>query len=200
MSEAQPIEGQFPPDQLQQDLRFVRQAVARRESATRRPVAIYWVWAVYVLVGYSLIDLAPRYCGLFFLVAGVVGGILSAMLGHRAGRRSGEVDCEMGRRAMLHWMVGILLAIAATFGLAAVIPALRGPAGSQVLVVMIGLDYFLAGVHFDRNFLWLGPVLMAGGILVGLFPHYGWTGLGVVIALGLIVPTLFSSRPAPAGA
>ena len=33
MSEAQPIEGQFPPEQLQQDLRFVRQAVARRESA-----------------------------------------------------------------------------------------------------------------------------------------------------------------------
>ena len=64
---------------------------------------------------------------------------------------------------------------------------------------MIGLDYFLAGVHFDRNFLWLGPVLMAGGILVGLFPQYGWTGLGVVIALGLIVPTLFGFAAAAGG-
>jgi hypothetical protein len=195
MSEAQPVEGPFQ-GQLQEDLRFVREAVARREAAVRRPVAIYWVWAVYVLVGYSMIDLAPRYCGWFFMIGGVVGGILSAVLGRRAQRRTGEQDREMGRRAMLHWLVGILLAVAGTFGLAAVIPALRGSAGSQVLVVMIGIVYFLAGVHFDRNFLWLGPVLIAGGILVGLIPRYGWTGLGVVIALGLIVPTLFDSRPA----
>ena len=197
MSEAQPVEGQFQ-GQLQEDLRFVREAVARREAAARPPVAIYWVWAVYVLVGYSMIDLVPRYCGLFFMIGGVVGGIITTILARRAQHRTGEQDRETGRRAMLHWFVGILLAIAATFGLAAVIPALRGSAGSQVLVVMIGIDYFLAGVHFDRNFLWLGPVLMAGGILVGLFPHYGWTGLGVVIALGLIVPTLFAPRQARA--
>lgn len=199
MSEAQPVEGPFP-GQLQEDLRFVREAVARREAAVRRPVAIYWVWAVYVLVGYSLIDLAPRYCGWFFLIAGVVGGIISAIIGRRAERRIGEQDREAGRRVTLHWILGILLAIAGTFGLAALIPALRGPAGSQVLVVMIGVVYFLAGVHFDRNFLWLGPVLVAGGILVGLFPRYGWTGLGVVIALGLVVPTLFGSRAARAAA
>src|SRR5947207_12688669 len=97
MSEAQPVEGQFP-GQLQEDLRFVREAVARREAAVRRPVAIYWVWAVYVLIGYSLIDLAPRYCGWFFLIAGVVGGVLSAALGRRSERRIGEQDREAGRR------------------------------------------------------------------------------------------------------
>src|SRR4051794_19103849 len=185
MSEVQPVEGQFQ-GQLQEDLRFVREAVARREAAARPPVAIYWVWAVYVLVGYSMIDLAPRYCGWFFMIGGVVGGILSAMLGRRAQHRTGEHDREMGRRAMLHWMVGILLAIAGTFGLAAVIPALRGSAGSQVLVVMIGIVYFLAGVHFDRNFLWLGPVLIAGGVLVGLFPPYGWAGVGGGGAFGVV--------------
>jgi hypothetical protein len=78
--------------------------------------------------------------------------------------------------------------------LSAVIPGLRGTVGGQLIVVMIGLVYFLAGVHFDRNLLWLGPVLVAGGVLVGLVPRYGWTGLGVVIAAGLVIPTLFPPR------
>ena len=44
--------------QLHDDLRFVREAVSRGDSP-RRPAAIYVVWAVYVLVGYTLIDLYP---------------------------------------------------------------------------------------------------------------------------------------------
>src|SRR4051794_41981130 len=85
MSEAQPVEGQFQ-GQLQEDLRFVREAVAHREASARPPITIYWVWAVYVLVGYSMIDLAPRYCGWFFMIGGVVGGTLSTVLGRRADR------------------------------------------------------------------------------------------------------------------
>ena len=63
---------------------------------------------------------------------------------------------------------------------------------------MIGLVYFLAGVHLDRNFLWLGPVLIVGGVLVGMAPRYGWTILGVVVALGLVVPSFFPPRRAAA--
>ena len=49
-------------------------------------------------------------------------------------------------------------------------------------------------VWVDANMLWLGPVLMVGGVVVGFVPHYGWTSLGVVIALGLVVPTLLQGR------
>jgi hypothetical protein len=180
--------------QLHDDLRFVRDAVARREGPQRRPAAIYAVWAVYVLVGYTLLDVYPRAAGWFFLAGGIVGFILSAFLARRAAKQQGERDADEARRSLLHWGVGIVLAIAAAFALASVIPPLRGTASGQLIVVMIGLVYFLAGVHFDRNFLWLGPVLIAGGVLVGLAPRYGWTALGVVIALGLVVPTLFPAR------
>ena len=176
------------PQQLSQDLHFVREAVNRREVAGKSPAPILYVWAVYVLVGYTMIDFWPQASGWFFMAGGIAGGILSGILGKRAGRRIGEHDRERGRRAMLHW-----------FG--ATVPALRAPSATQVLaqifVVMIGLDYFLAGVHLDRHFLWLGPIVMAGGVLVGLFPHYGWTGLGVVIALGLVAPTFFPPHHAP---
>jgi hypothetical protein len=183
-------------NQLHDDLRFVRDVVTRGDPPARGPAGIYLLWAVYVLVGYTLIDVQPRASGWFFLVAGVLGGIGSWFIGRRVARREGAYDRREARRALLHWGAGIVLAIACAMALGAVMPALRGQAVGQLVVVMIGLVYFLAGVHFDPNFLWLGPVLMVGGIVVGFVPHYGWTALGAVIALGLVVPTLLPSRRA----
>src|SRR5690349_15264303 len=93
--------------QMQQDLRFVKDAVARREQTAGRPIAVYWVWAIYVLVGYALIDFAPHICGWFFMFGGIAGGVLSAMLARRVQRQLGEVDLQESRRSMLHFMGGI---------------------------------------------------------------------------------------------
>src|SRR5436190_18100807 len=180
--------------QMHEDLKFVREAVTRREQPARKPVLVYYVWAAYVLVGYTMLDFTPRLAGWFFLAGGVLGGVLSAALARRAAHQAGEYDRGEMRRTALHWAGGIVLAIVGAMALAAVIPPLRGTAAGQLIVVMIGLVYFLAGVHFDRNFLWLGPVLIVGGVVVGFVPHYGWTSLGIVIALGLVVPTLFPPR------
>jgi hypothetical protein len=180
--------------QMHDDLKFVRQAVARHERHPRNAPLIYYVWAVYVLVGYTMLDFAPAMAGWWFLAGGIVGGLLSRSLARRAAKLEGEYDRDDLRRTGLHWAGGVLLAIGAAVALASVVPALRGTAMGQLIVVMIGLVYFLAGVHFDRNLLWLGPVLIVGGVLVGLAPRYGWTALGVVIALGLVVPTLFPTR------
>jgi hypothetical protein len=190
--------------QIHDDLKFVREAVSRHDRQPPRATSIYWIWAVYVLVGYTMLDLAPNYAGWFFLIGGIVGGIISAIIGKRASQQAGEIARADARREALHWFGGIVLIFAGVFGLATVIPALRGPAGGQLIAVMFGFLYFFTGVHFDRNFLWLGPVLMAGGIVVGMVPRYGWTGLGIIVALGLVVPTLFPRRPqmqsAPAAA
>ena len=182
--------------QIHEDLSFVRDAVTRRERPYRAPAGIAYIWAAYVLVGYTMIDVMPQACGWFFMFGGFAGGILSGILGKRAAQATGERDHDLARRAMLHWMAGILLAVVTTFALAWAIPSLRGSQGSQVLVAMIGLVYFLGGVHFERHYLWLGPVLIAGAVLVGFVPHYGWTALGAVIAAGLVIPTFFKPRSA----
>ena len=64
--------------QLERDLRFVRETVQRREAPrpSSRSVMIYW--ALHVAIGYTLIDVAPRYAGLWFLIGGILGGIFSA--------------------------------------------------------------------------------------------------------------------------
>ena len=181
--------------QLQDDLSYVRQAVARRDRPNRPPAGIYWVWAVYVLVGYTLIGFRPAIANWFFLVGGVIGGIASWFLGRRHSLRHGQHDMAEVRRLYLHWLGGILLAVATAMALAILFPEFRGVRSGQLVVVMIGLVYFLAGAHWDRNLLWLGPVLMAGGVAVGQFPQrYGWPALGVIIFLGLVVPTLLPAR------
>lgn len=187
-------------EQIQQDLQFVRQAVGDQTRTDHPPTAIYGVWATYVMVGYALIDFYPAASGWFFLIGGVAATLLSWLLGKRYAYALGEVDRPKARRRVGHFIGGIALAIIGSAALAAVIPALRGSAGGQVIVVMIGLVYFLGGVHFDRNLLWLGPVLMAGGVLVGLVSRYGWTALGAVIAAGLVLPPLLSHRPRAAKA
>lgn len=179
--------------QIHDDLRFVRQAMSRRERWMRGPVGIYWVWAVYVLVGYTLLDFRPEAGNWSLMIGGFVGAALSAWIGRRWSQRTGEIDWDYARRAWLHFSA-IALAVFSSLALGAVNRELRGQVIGQVIVVMIGLIYFMAGVHFDRNFLWLGPVVIVGGILVGLAPHYAWTCLGAVIALGLTIPTLLPAQ------
>ena len=182
--------------QLSDDLHFVRHAVeARHEVNPVEARLVYGYWAIYVLVGYFLIDVAPNVAGWFFMIGGVVGGFVSSAIGKRAAAKYGEVSNVEKRRSTLHWAVGLPLAIFSALALAVVIPALRGPAGSQVLLVMIGLVYYFWGVYVDRNFLWLGPVLIVGGLVVRFIPVYPWTCVGAVIALGLIVPPLLKRVP-----
>jgi hypothetical protein len=62
---------------------------------------------------------------------------------------------------------------------------------------MVGLVYFLAGVHFGiRVLLWLGPMMMAGAVARPYLDPWGWTVLGVVIAAGIIAAGFRASRHA----
>lgn len=182
--------------QMGEDLRFVRDVVARQERQERggAPVLAY-LWAAYVLIGYTLLDFNQQAAGIFFAAGGLGGGLLSWWIGKWYARRFGQSDRTRWARAMAHFGGGIVIAWVFCIALAAVIEPLRGTKGSQVFVVMIGLVYFLWGVNQDRYYLFLGPILMIGGVLVGFVPHYGWTSLGAVIALGLVAPTFFHHRP-----
>ena len=176
--------------QVQEDLHFVRSALARR-GQHRSPAPVLWTVAIYVLIGYPIIDFAPQWAGWFFGLGSIpMWGVL-ALVGRRQVRKEGEYDRKNILSIKLHWFGGIALAGVFAMALAIAIPALRGVGAAQVMVVMMGLVYFLGGVHFDRQFLWLGPVVMLGGVGVGFLPHYGWTSLGAVIALGLVIPTFF---------
>jgi hypothetical protein len=181
------------PDQLREDLTFVRNAVENKRRSPA-PAAILWLWALYVLVGYTLLDLDPRAGGMFLMIAGPLCGIASGIIGSRASRLAGEMDRTEGRIETMHWLA-VPIGVIALLALAAIHPVLRTTLGGQLIVVCIAIVYYLYGVHRDRNFLWLGMVLVAGGIGLSFVPIYPWTCLGIVIALGLIIPTFLRRSP-----
>ena len=92
-----------------------RSVVDRRERENRGPVGINYIWAAYVIVGYTLLDFRPDFAGIFFMVGGIVGGIGTWLVGKRSARKEGEYDRVMARRAMLHFGVGVVLAFLGTF-------------------------------------------------------------------------------------
>lgn len=183
--------------QVQDDLRFVRVAVNRRFPGLDGYPAIYYASAIYVMIGYILLDINPIYANWFFVLGALALWPISVVFCKRATVQLGEIDQKRAIQGKLHWAFGIWGSILATVALEVLNPALRGPLGGQVMVILIGLTYFMWGVHRDRSFLWLGPIMMIGGVLVGLIPLWRWTCLGAVIALGLVAAGILAQRSIP---
>ena len=156
---------------LEQDLAYVMEAVERREGSQRTPLGIALIWASYLLVGFTWLDLQPS----------------------RAAWKLGEFDRISGRRQFQHWASGF-------FGLAALLSLafagrIGGEALGQVILIILGLVHFLAGVHFSaRLFLWLGLLMMAGAVGMTYIDRWGWTTLGVLLSAGLIASSFMGAR------
>lgn len=185
-------------ERLESDLDFVRRSVERSE-ALGTPASIHFLWAAIVLVGFTLVDVAPGAVNGFWAVAGPLGWVVSAWLGFRFARRSGQMDRGVGMRYALHWMgVVVAMFLLALLGLRGLVdwPAL-GPA----FLLLIALAYFLAGVHLDRRLLWFGPLAAAAYVAVLFLPGMTWTFVGVLWSAGLVATAILgrSPRVAPAG-
>jgi hypothetical protein len=179
-------------EQLAGDLRFVRGALASSAPA-KSPAALYFFWAAAVLIGFALVDFRQPLVGPYWLVIGPLGFIVSALLGFRHAGRNGQLSAADCRRQLLHWG-GMLLAIA----LAALMPG-RGlvpwESLNAVILLIVALGYFTAGVHGERPFLWVGALMGAGYVVVMLGTAYAWTIVGVTLAIALTVAGLRGGRP-----
>lgn len=166
------------------DLGYVRDVVQRSERGGF-PGAIAYLWAAIGLVGFSLIDFAPERVGLYWMIAAPAGFVLSAWLGWRQARIVGQESARDGRAHMLHWG-GLLAAI---FLLAPLIlqGTLQGEAIAQVILLMVALVYFLAGVHLAPALRWAALAMAAGYVVTVAIDGLAWTALGVLFAVGLIV-------------
>lgn len=169
---------------IEEDLGYVRAAIGRGQRG-RSPAGIYFLWAAIVLVGFSLVDLAPGIVGVYWLIAAPVGFAASAWLGARASRRLGELDRAAGRRNLLHWL-GLLIA-----GALALLPVVSGQGSwygfGATVVLLSALTYWLAGVHGDRPLLVVGALLFGGYAVVVLLPEPAWIVIGVLSGGALAV-------------
>jgi hypothetical protein len=178
-------------DRLEGDLRFVRGALhASTRSAS--PSALYFLWALIVLIGFALVDfrtdLVPRY----WAVAAPAGFFISAYLGWRHAWRTGQASASDGQRHLLHW-AAVLVAV----GLAVLLGrngAMPWETLHAMILLVLSLGYFTAGLHLDRPLLWVGLLMGAGSIIVTVVPLYAWTSVGIVLAVSLAIAGLREGR------
>jgi len=130
-----------------------------------------------------LIDFQPKWVGFYWMIAGPAGGLLSGYLGRRSGINKGQLDRDIGIRHALHWS-GMLVMIGLAV-LLAVKGLIQDEVLSQVILLIVALGWWTAGVHFDRTFLWLGGVMMLGFIGTLIFSRFAWTAMGIFIAVAL---------------
>lgn len=168
------------------DLGYVREVVERSERRPM-PAAILYLWAGISVAGFAIIDFAPQRAGLYWLVAGTAGFVLSSWIGGRSARATGQESREVGRRHMLHWAgMGIAIFLL-SFGAQGW--GSTPQASSHAILLMVALSYWLAGVHLVPALKWMGVIGAATYVALAFLDGfaYPWTAAGVVLAAGLVV-------------
>ena len=178
-------------DRLESDLNFVRNVV-NGSARSKSPSSLYFLWAVIVAIGFSLVDFRVELVPQYWAVAGPAGFLVSAYLGWSYAQRIGQPSSSDGKRHLLHWAaVSIVIALAVLLGLSSGLPA---RATGTLIVLLLSLGYFTAGLHLDRFFLWVGVLLAAGAIVVTFVEAYAWTGVGIAVAGSLTVAGIRQER------
>ena len=180
-------------ERVEEDLAFVRGALDKRRRSFYLPLPIAVLWGLGCLVGLGICDFLPRVAGWFWMIAAPAGFIVAFLYFWLFGDRSGEVDWRSAKRQILHWG-GLTVAIGVLF-LVAYANRLPGRSVGQLALLLVGLGYFLAGVHFGRAWMWPGVLMVAGAVATLMISSYVWTVLGVLLCVGLIAPAVSRRRP-----
>ncbi len=181
---------------VRDDLSYVRSALQRADATAGDPASIYFVWAAITFYGFAIIDFAPKSTGLYWLVAAPLGGGLSAFLGYRSSRTSGQSSKREGWALAMHWG-GLLVAVLLIVPLATT--EVIAPADFPRLVLLIvALSYFTAGVHLDRRLIPVSLALAACYLLTVFVRElpYLWTVTAAVVAASLAVAGLLAAARA----
>ena len=176
-------------ERLEGDLSFVRGALDA-STRSKSPSALYFLWAVIVLMGFTLVDVQADLVPEYWAVAAPVGFFASAYLGWRHAQRIGQASASDGRRYLLHWGA-VLVVVALAVVLCRTMPSETLHA---VILLLLSLGYFTAGLHLDRAFLWVGLLMGAGSIVITVVSLYAWTAVGIILAVSLTVAGMREGR------
>ncbi len=71
---------------------------------------------------------------------------------------------------------------------------MSGPGLGSLWVLLLALTYFLVGIHVDRRMIPVG-ILVGIGFLISIYlPDYGWTVVGVMLAVSLTAQAYLGVR------
>jgi hypothetical protein len=181
-------------ERLGNDLRFVRGALDASTQPGTSPSGMYFLWAAIIAVGFPLADFRADWVPRYWAVAGPAGFLASAYLGWRHASHTGQASASDGRRHLLHWSA-VLVAIALAVAL-----RVRGGMPPEtlhaVILIVLALGHFTAGLYLDRPLRWAGLGMAGGVLVVMLMSALAWTVVAVALAAGLTFAGVRAGRPA----
>ena len=65
---------------------------------------------------------------------------------------------------------------------------------TSLWILLLGLTYCLAGLHLERRLMPVGMALFAGYLIALFVPEYGFTVVGVFVALALSLQAYLGTR------
>ncbi len=176
----------------EQDLAYVQDVVKSAESAPSGPRAIYLLWAVIYFTGFSLFDLSNQYAGIFWMIAGPAGGLVSYWLGGRWAIRSGAASRRMATRHMLHWIaMGAVIFMTIPllwFGV------VSSDALIKVILLIMAFGMFTAGIYLVRPYMWVGIALAACYLAVMTVSALPWMVVGALSGGAMLLAAFLGDR------
>lgn len=182
--------------QAHDDISYVRSVLRRAEGGAGSPAMLYFLWAAITFLGFAIIDFAPRLTGPYWMIAGPLGGVLSGVLGYRASRALGQSSRREGRTLAMHWS-GVMAAVLLLVPLA-MTHAIAIDDFPRLVLLILAVFYYTAGIHTDRRMIPLSVVLV-GCYLFTVFVRglpYLWTLTGAIIAASLAAAGLLAAAHA----
>lgn len=181
--------------QAASDLEFLKQVVHRRDAKrTLSPRWLALMWGAILLVGCTWNDLSPRTCWMFWAVVPALAFVLSSLFHGKESFMSGEHDSATGQKMGLHWSTcffGGVPVVVLAFN-----HRIDGYTAGQLFILVSGIVYYLGGVHFDKRWIAPGLVMIAGAALLAARPPFGWTIVGAMACLALVISFWRDPRPA----
>ena len=185
------------PEQLREDLHFVRDALERQKRLHRRllPLPGAIILGLYILLLCARRDLAPAWNSPVFDFVGYAVLLILVVYPWLDARRRGEIArCAPadGVRMLLPW-AGLGFAMILLFQIVHRFSVPR-EAVSALLILLISLTAFVAGLGGFPTLLGVGLGMGAGLATRLLWPDSGWLLFGALVCLGLIGGALVERR------
>lgn len=159
------------------DLAYVQRALSKH-SFGQSEYRITLVWAFVNLIGFSLYDVHMLAGGVFWMIALPVFGIGTGWWFERQKHDEGEIDKTQGVLHAWHWTtIPIFLFFANTLFLS---QGFSMPLAGQIVLLIVGLVYYMGGVHFWWGYKWAGVAIASGMLWLVLLDRFAWTLTGVL--------------------
>ena len=173
---------------------------ARIETSVLRQFLIVGALGVLIMVGLFLANYSPNWADWYWSAMFPIFGLVC--LGHQleAGRTHGMSAWQVPLQQALHWLGPIVVVRIIFLQLA------RGQMAADSVALMIllvlAVTAYLAGIHFDRSFVWVSIVLTLAALGGTEIETYLWliVVLGVLLVALIVFSTLLMRRRTTAGA